>query len=596
MLMGLSLGYIFNTLLPLRIGEVVRIAWVSSREKAPFTRVAASVAAERFSDVIAVSLIAMVITVCSGGRYDLSGLAYSLAAVAAALLVIALIVRRAVNARYALWKLFSVFNPAIRLGLVDFAWGFSELVTSRVLVRSRVLRMTVGMWCAYLLSYYVLSLAIESPFDATLQALLGSPLLPTWDGTKIILPADAMALMIFTGLPVIGVVTYGILNHWSGAVSALGSWMRKRETPTQAPGSTRQKFKSDGEFDTFLTSLFAGDRLVIRQFGLLGVDDAVIHKLFHGGSDAVTALVESGGYLKIRKFAAGDAGRKLKVQRQWLAANRDGVLPLVDVLAAREGDDFFQYDMPVVNRACDFYDTIHTSDRKASAQILETLLHRMAQFHEQKAAGNASPECIRAYLDQKTIRNAKAILRFVLGVFPHREYEINGVPYRIEDWKKLTDIEWLSSQVKGHRVSTIHGDLTIENIIAAPDHQENFYLIDPNPVNVFDSPLIDYAKLMQSLHLGYETLSRSRSTVVDGPCIRLPFIRSQQYCDLHSDLERFIVSHWGESVLREVYFHEIINYLRLMPYRIRQNPEQSGMALFAGTSYLLKRYVEAYPS
>jgi hypothetical protein len=593
LLMGLAIGYVCNTLLPLRLGELLRIAFVSDRERVRFSYVAASVAVERLTDVIAVAVIAMAITFHSHGAYDLTHLAQTLALVAVVLLVLALLVRKTANARLALWQLFSIFNPSIRLGLVDFVWSFSELATSRLLLRTRFLTASLAMWGAYLLSYYLLSYSIETNFDLTLHSLLGSPLRPIWDGKNTISSADGTALILFTGLPIAGIIMYGIINQWPGMISAMISRVRDREPELAlATPSVRQKFKFETEFDTFLTSLFAGDRHVVRQFGLLGVDDAVVHKLFHGGSDAITALVESDDKLVIRKFADGSAGSKLKVQCDWLARHNRGVLPLVDVLVTKEGKSFFQYDMPLVIKANDFYDVIHTSDFESSWRILGEVLRRLAIFHDSNDGGIAPPDLITEYLNQKAVKNAKDILRYVKSAFPHESYEINGVSYHMDEWKKLTDIDWLSAQISHRRRSVIHGDLTIENIIAAPDFEANFYLIDPNPENIFDSPLIDYAKLMQSLHLGYESLNRGRSVNIQGSRITLTFTKSHQYSQLHAYFEDFIIGKWGRETLREIYFHEIINYLRLTPYKIRQNPHRAGITFFASTSYLLKRYTE----
>ena len=43
--------------------------------------------------------------------------------------------------------------------------------------------------------------------------------------------------------------------------------------------------------------------------------------------------------------------------------------------------------------------------------------------------------------------------------------------------------------------------------------------------------------------------------------------------------------------MREIAFHELVNYLRLLPYRLRHAPGQ-GLAFFACASLLLRRYRE----
>jgi hypothetical protein len=139
--------------------------------------------------------------------------------------------------------------------------------------------------------------------------------------------------------------------------------------------------------------------------------------------------------------------------------------------------------------------------------------------------------------------------------------------------------------------AVIHGDLTIENIIVSPDEPAGWYLIDPNPVNIFETPLIDWAKLMQSLNLGYETMSRGGAPAISGSALRLVFARSNAYAQLHDRLSERLHSRLGGDGMREIAFHEIVNYLRLIPYKIRSAP-QKGLTFFACASVLLRRYRE----
>jgi hypothetical protein len=99
--------------------------------------------------------------------------------------------------------------------------------------------------------------------------------------------------------------------------------------------------------------------------------------------------------------------------------------------------------------------------------------------------------------------------------------------------------------------------------------------------------------MMQSLHLGYETLNRGISCSLDGDAIQLAAARSHAYAELHETLEMEIRARLGEDGLREVYFHEMVNYLRLTTYKIRQSHNR-GLGFFACTSLLLRRYRERY--
>jgi hypothetical protein len=248
--------------------------------------------------------------------------------------------------------------------------------------------------------------------------------------------------------------------------------------------------------------------------------------------------------------------------------------------------------MPLVIPANDFYDVIHTSPLEQSRAILMGVASTIDGFHRRTAQPDAGPEAVRSYLEAKAVRNARTILDFARLALPGTRFRLNGREHSLESWECLQDMTWLEAQVGDRRTSRVHGDLTIENIIVAPEQGPGWYLIDPNPENGFDSPLIDWAKLMQSLHLGYEGLNRHFSCSLTGDEIRLSFTRSAAYTELHGALETLIACHCGADALREVYFHELVNYLRLTPYKIRQNP-QKGLCFFACTSLLLDRYLGA---
>ena len=95
---------------------------------------------------------------------------------------------------------------------------------------------------------------------------------------------------------------------------------------------------------------------------------------------------------------------------------------------------------------------------------------------------------------------------------------------------------------------------------------------------------------MQSVNLGYEGLNRNFSCGFGEDWIQLAFTKSVAYADLHTQLENLACEHYGEDGLREVYFHELTHYLRVTPYKIRQDAKKA-LCFFACTSILLDRYM-----
>lgn len=79
---------------------------------------------------------------------------------------------------------------------------------------------------------------------------------------------------------------------------------------------------------------------------------------------------------------------------------------------------------------------------------------------------------------------------------------------------------------------------------------------------------------------------------MSGGDLRLALARSNAYAQLHDHLGTLLCAQVGPDGMREIAFHELVNYLRLLPYRIRNAPTQ-GLTFFACTSLLLGRYREA---
>ena len=594
LLLGLGLGYALNTVVPLRVGEILRIVVVRRRDGLRLSHLAATVLIERITDLLAVAAMLAFLLLY---RVEVEGLSWAAPAamvvVGAALLVGTRLVHRSLRVRQWIWRAAFVFNDQIRVDVADFCWSAAEIVAGRTLLSWRFLGSSVVMWAFYLAAYDVFGLAVGQSPAHVLMAMLGAPqnaLVQNvlhgevgWSG---------VLLLVFALLPMAGILGYYALRRERRLLFALEALRRRGKSGIGAPVALRKRFEAATTYDRFLASLFSGTDQLVSGFGLEVTGDCIIHRFFNGGSDAITALVEVDGQLLIRKFAAGPAADKLKVQAGWLRAEHGG-LPLVRVVAEQTVGDTYTYDMPLITPANDFYEVIHTSPAPHGKALLCRVMEQLTAFHSLMPGRLAEPEAIARYLDVKAVSNARTILEFARSVMPGPVFMLNGREYTFAAWDRLLDPVWLGRQIRDRRIAAIHGDLTIENIIIAPEYPLGFYIIDPNPENVFDSPLIDWAKLMQSLHLGYETLNQGLTCTVSENVIRLSHVRSHAYAELHEVLGAEVQARLGEDALREVYFHEIINYLRLTTYKIRQSPTR-GLGFFACTTMLLDGYVERW--
>jgi hypothetical protein len=590
LLLGLSLGYAINVVFPWRIGEILRAYFVSVRESIDFSYVAATVVVERLTDLVIVALILVALAYFSvKPNFELLKIAIFMMSSALVGVILVILVRRSLVLRRLIWSVSSTFNDSIRTGILDFFWSVSEITLgSRIWCRNYFIA-TVIMWITYTSSYLMFGWAVSKALDDTFYTFLGSPLLPVISGA-----ADGLwpvPLLLFSTLPVIAVIVYGFSRRWSAIIRDFSVKIRFGGS-IQKPNffQVRDKFKQGNEYNYFLDSYFSGEDKVLSSFGLLSMDDGVIHRLFNGGSDAITALVEIDEKLVIRKYAVGAAGLKLKGQADWIKLHQNDNIPVVELISEKQGTFFYRYDMPFIASTNDFYDVIHTVHIDWSKSLLNSVLEGISDFHKRYENSNATIEVVESYLTEKVIKNSIKILDFAKDLLPASEYQINGTKYYLSDWDRLQDIHWLLRQVRELRTSSIHGDLTIENVIVMPEKSPGFYFIDPNSDNIFNTPLIDLSKLMQSLHLGYEGLNRrGQLSSISGGEIILSFTRSHAYSALHEHYDSLIKNKYGVEILREIYFHELINYLRLTPYKIRKNPSM-GLTFFACTSILLDRY------
>jgi hypothetical protein len=597
LLLGLAMSYAVNTVVPYRIGELVRILYVARRCRIRASYVAATVVAERVADLVFVGLVAL----CLLGAHALpptvlAPTAAMFLAVAITALAAAFAIKRSARFRRGLWHFAAIFSNSNRDGLLDLFWSYSEIVTGGLIGRRRFLLLTPFMWAGYTLSYLCFSRASGLGLRAVMMALLGSPLRSTASSLGFVGVTLEDRTLFYMLVPVYVILIFGLLRERTRVFRALNAIAAGGPAGSLLYATPiRDRFKQPAEYEAFLVSNFSQRSHILTDFSLIAMADGAVQRLLPGGSDAVTALVECEDKLIIRKFAMGAAAAKLEVQAEWLRRYREQ-LPLVEIAAqARTSSGFYSYDMPYLPTARDFYDVIHTSNHQHSDGVLRAVIEAMLNFHDATKSAPADCATIRRYLSEKAAANTRFALQQTKGWFSDvgSRYLLNGEEYDLKDWQRFLDVEWMSRQIGLLDTAVIHGDLTIENIIVSAEQPGGFFLIDPNPDNIFNSPLIDWAKLMQSLHLGYEGLNKAPVCTWKDGALSLILSRSHAYTELHESCRKQLVSSLGGAAQREIAFHEIVNYLRLVPYKFRQSPTK-GLVFFACTSILMRDYIEAY--
>ena len=205
---------------------------------------------------------------------------------------------------------------------------------------------------------------------------------------------------------------------------------------------------------------------------------------------------------------------------------------------------------------------------------------------------------IEKYISSKVDKNIKKIQdsKYIKKLLQYDRIIINGVEYNnFGYYKKYLTLEYLKKLFANDTYAVIHGDLTIENIICTRDEngRDDFYIIDPNTGNVHDSPNLDYGKLLQSIHGGYEFLMATKEVKVEANRINFLFTRSSAYAELHERLRGYMQSNFGLERTKSIYFHEIIHWLRLMPYKIEKDGKRA-ILFYAGMIMVMNDVVEKY--
>ena len=347
----------------------------------------------------------------------------------------------------------------------------------------------------------------------------------------------------------------------------------------------------------FLESYFSdSNREYIKNYLKINQDISIIRD-YSAGSNATTMLCMDGEIIFFRKYAFGKDGEKLQQQIRWIEENRDKLI-LPQVLKKEETEAYCYYDMPYSSSSAGLFEYVHSMPVEKSWFIVQSALEGMEKSIYQMNVRKADKETIYKYIEAKVTKNLKKIKnsKRIKNLWQYDTIFINGIAYRnLPFYEKYLSEDYLQKIFKNDTYAVIHGDLTIENIICIRElgNKDNFYIIDPNTGNIHDSPNLDYGKLLQSIHGGYEFLMATKNVKAEGNRINFLFTKSAAYFELHNRLKEYMQENFGIERIRSIYFHEIIHWLRLMPYKIERDGKRD-LLFYAGMLMVINDVIEMY--
>lgn len=314
------------------------------------------------------------------------------------------------------------------------------------------------------------------------------------------------------------------------------------------------------------------------------------------GSDAVTLLCTNGNDIFFRKFASGEAGIKLRSQLEWIEAQSDDI-PSPRILRKFGDANSYGYDMEYSLNSMGLSDYVHSVSIDEAWNMLERVLTTLEESVYIKNVKTADFANVFKYVRDKVKKNAQTIesASVLTELMQYDTLIINGKEYRnFPSMKTMLDTEFLVEVFMTDPCSVIHGDLTLENVICTRDDSgtAGFYFIDPNPSNIHETKFIDYSKIMQSIHGNYENLKNATCVSVNDNEISFDMGSSPVYEELLKRLRDKLSSRFDYASNRSICFHEIVNWLRLMPYKIHN--KENVFVYYAGMIIVMNEAYDLY--
>ena len=623
---ALSIGYLFNALLPLRLGELIRAFVVARRLQISLLYTFVSIVIERATDALFLSIIVIAGSLIVGGAQAIKLVVAAIAVgvLSVAILIVIVLVKQ--ENKYLLsimsW-LSNLFNASIGNSIRFKTWslifGLQNFFDNKMLVR-RYVNYAVISWVCYFVSALVVVLSLLSVHDIV-QAIVASvsPYIvslpsPTTLGVSSHQPLVNLLPLIVnnTSLDVYAKVIWLILVLPMAVIGMLSLLLYKvtknnilhgGSDPNMYENKLLRRSDISQDFPAFLDAYFKGNSLsrILHKIEVSG--EVSLVKFFKGGSDAITILALKNGRLFVKKIVAAEHTDRLRVQYKWLK-RYSTKKAIVDVLAEQKTDDYYAIDLSYDPANISLFEYIHTHSLNQAKQALDDVwsyvFKNIYLLKEESVNAKERNEYVQERLIDK-IKKAVMANEDLREAITEDKVMINGEVYdnfyTIFEKIKANKQAW--KDIATYRKSqAIHGDLTVDNILIDTKHNSPV-IIDPSDDNQIRGPIIDLARHAQSLIAGYEFLNNddepTKATMQDGLLnINYHAHRSARYMELYDYLNKTIApKYFTKTERKTVLFHTGLLYGRMLAHRVVINPHNT-LKYYAVSVVLLNKFYRQY--
>jgi uncharacterized protein (TIRG00374 family) len=582
LLRSLSVGYLVNFIIPYRMGDLIRAYLAGRKMSNGFSFSIATVIVDRYLDVVAVGLFFLFFKITGKSNFSHSIIHYFTFSSICVLFAFLAYWRR-FNIKKMIQFLSSIFNESIKLSLMFLFWSLISAFKD-TLYKTDKLKLfiySLFMWGGYIVSYYCLSvlLTFELKTDYNFFYIFNIFFSPTniYSSQLGILTSIIpnysniyFYLFIYLLFPLFFLFFASLFSKNFHKIFSFGSSLSVKKI-------NLLPFVNAKEKSSFLDTYFNGANKDFIENYLKLNREIIVLRDYSAGSNATTALCLDDDKTFFRKYAFGPDGKKLYQQVLWIEKFKQ-ILPLPEILNIENRQNYCCYDMVYNNHSVSFFNYIHSMPITNSVQILIKLLTDLNEQLHIKFKENPDPDGTNKYIDEKVFKNLSLLKsnKAFRHIIDYPTLIINGVTYQnLNFFNDLFQKVFLSQLFSDEFYSEIHGDLTIENIIAYNNSSNDYYLIDPNSGHGHNSPFLDYAKLLQSLHGGYEFYSSISHYELDKNVINFTWFKSHVYDELFKFYKGYLEKSFNKKEVFSIFVHEIIHWLRLLPYKIQKDSKMA---------------------
>ncbi len=610
---ALSLGYLFNAILPLRLGEFVRSYVMATADRISWGLTLAIVLFERSVDALFLSFIGITLVLLTwvGLHYIAIGLIVLLVFSVAILLCGTALIKENKWLIRIIYQASSMFNMHVKQAIRFKAWsiiyGLQQIAANLSMVK--YLSLSLASWLLYFASIALVltqfNFAFTGPKDMVLLSVAPyyGVSLPSGPGSLGSYSNSANAINAQAGLHgdnqlifdlitwaviVLPIALVGVVLLLSKTKEPFGRKLAKSSSQQSLMDKLSREEDISDEMELFLENYFAGNALSRIVHRMERGGEFKLLKYFKGGSDAITILAaEKDGRVVVKKIIAIEYKDRLKAQYEWLKNHKHK--NVVKVLGERTGDDYYSIDIHYDEGDEMFFDFVHSHSVEDSEKVLTEVWNSLHEILYKKTDYRTDYAALDTYTSKHIwdcLEKASVVNSDLARAASCDSLIINGKRY--DGIHKIIDKINKHEQARKDLATFTHadevdGDIALDNILVSKNSLRPV-IIDPAPDgNIINGPVFDFGKNMQSLYCGYEFLFRSNESVVleNGNTINFQDRRTDQYVRLYDYVSKVLAPKYlSDGEQKSMIFHAATLHIRRLKHQVYQNPAIA-LAMFA---------------